>query len=83
MTSQNHFLFLPAQSSLKFHVFPPFNLTCSGGVKVDDEGPSGENISFIGPLSFEFRVLIMLFDLQHIAPVSHGRGKHTRFSLII
>lgn len=50
---------------------------------MDDEGPSGENISFIGPLSFEFRVLIMLFDLQHIAPVGHGRGKHTRFSMII
>lgn len=52
-----------------------FHRTCRGGVKANDERLSGENIRIIGPFSLLFRVLIVLFDPQHIVPGGGERGK--------
>lgn len=57
-----------------------FHRTCSRGVKANDKRLSGEHIGFIVPISLWFRILIMLFDLQHVAPGEEERGKHQGWS---
>lgn len=42
--------------------------TCGGGVKSNDIRLSGENVCFIVGPSVRFRILIKLFDPQHVAP---------------
>lgn len=43
-------------------------LTCGRGVKADDERLSGENLCFLGAISLQFRMLIVIFDLQQVVP---------------
>lgn len=54
-----------------------FHHTCGGGVKSNDKRLSGENVCFIVGPSIRFRILIKLFDPQHVAPGWEGgeRGK--------
>lgn len=42
--------------------------TCGGGVKSNDKRLPGENVCFIVGPSVRFRILIKLFDPQHVAP---------------
>lgn len=56
-------------------VCPLVHRTCRWRVEANDERLSGEDICVVGSFSFWFRILIMLFDRQHIAPGEDQRGK--------
>lgn len=55
--------------------YDSLGLTCRWGVEVDDERLPGENFGFIRPVSLQFRILIVLLDLQHVVPGDDQRGE--------